>query len=143
MTVGIEIFGDGVVGVVLTTSGGEIAGAEVMTGEGDAGTEVMTGEGDAGTEAVTGEGEIAGMEVVTGEGDAGMEVVEILRVQAVNAIDPIPIINLKYFTLNLNYINKIRDLLGATYAPGILRMVACAKSSLTVNCQLSTVNSQQ
>jgi len=68
-----------VVGVVLTTGGGEIAGAE----------------------AITGEGEIAGMEVMTGEGDAGMEVVEILRLQAVKAIEPIPINNLKYFTLNL------------------------------------------
>ena len=90
MTVGIETFGDGVVRVVLTTGGGEIAGAEVITGEGDAGAEAMTGEG-----------EIAGTEAMTGVGDAGMEVVEIVRVQAVNAIDPIPIINLKYFTLNL------------------------------------------
>ncbi len=113
MTFGIGTFGDGVVGVVLTTGGGEIAGAEAMTGEGDAGMEAITGEGeiagaeviagegDAGMEAMTGEGEIAGAEVTAGEGDAGMKVVEILRVQAVNAIDPIPTINLKYFTLNL------------------------------------------
>ena len=49
----------------------------------------------------TGGGEITGTEATNGEGDGGMEVVEILRVQAVNAIDPILIINLKYFTLNL------------------------------------------
>jgi hypothetical protein len=31
----------------------------------------------------------------------GVEVVGVVRVQAVNAIDPSPISNLKYFTLNL------------------------------------------
>jgi hypothetical protein len=32
----------------------------------------------------------------------GTEVVGVLRVQAVSAIDPSPISNLKYFTINLN-----------------------------------------
>ena len=45
--------------------------------------------------------EIGGANVATGNGViGGIDAVGIVRVQAVRTIDPSPIINLKYFTLN-------------------------------------------
>jgi hypothetical protein len=54
---------------------------------------------------MAGEEEMVGTGVTTGDGEAaGTEAVGIVRVQAVTAIDPIPISNLKYLTFNLiNY----------------------------------------
>ncbi|AFY93350.1 hypothetical protein Cha6605_2272 [Chamaesiphon minutus PCC 6605] len=53
--------------------------------------------------AVTpGEVETVGVGVITGAGDCGTDDVGRVRVQAVNAIVPIPISNLKYLTLDLN-----------------------------------------
>ena len=49
----------------------------------------------------TGAAEIVGGELITGEGEAaGTDDVGIVRVQADREIVPIPISNLKYFTLN-------------------------------------------
>ena len=54
---------------------------------------------------MAGEEEIVGTGVTTGDGETtGTDVVGIVCVQAVTAIDPIPISNLKYLTFNLiNY----------------------------------------
>lgn len=81
----------------IAAVGEEAAGAGVITGVGeiiDVG--LITGETE------TGVGEIIGVGLITGEGDGGTEDVGIVRVQAVKAIVPIPISNLKYLTLDLN-----------------------------------------
>ena len=88
-TLGI-IAGGGTIGVALAPiDEGEIVGAGVITDEGE-----IVGAG-----VITDEGEIVGAEVITDWGErSGVDVG--IRVQAVRAIEPIPINNLKYFTLN-------------------------------------------
>jgi hypothetical protein len=88
-TLGI-IAGGGTIGVALAPiDEGEIVGAGVITDEGEiVGAGVIT-DGD----------KIVGAEVITDWGErSGVDVG--IRVQAVRAIEPIPINNLKYFTLN-------------------------------------------
>jgi hypothetical protein len=65
------------------------------------------GEEGVGAALRAGDGEIieletVGLGVITGVGDCDTDDVGRVRVQAVNAIEPIPISNLKYLTLDLN-----------------------------------------
>ena len=88
-TLGI-IAGGGTIGVALAPiDEGEIVGAGVITDEGEIVGAGVIADGD----------KIVGAEVITDWGErSGVDVG--IRVQAVRAIEPIPINNLKYFTLN-------------------------------------------
>ena len=100
-TLGI-IAGGGTIGVALAPiDEGEIVGAGVITDEGEiVGAGVITDEGEiVGAGVITDGDKIVGAEVITDWGErSGVDVG--IRVQAVRAIEPIPINNLKYFTLN-------------------------------------------
>jgi hypothetical protein len=80
------------------TTEGIAAVGEVAIGEG-----IIPGVGEIiGVGVRSGEVESVGEGVITGDGDGGTDDVGIVRVQAVKAIVPIPINNLKYLTLDLN-----------------------------------------
>ncbi len=88
-TLGI-IAGGGTIGVALAPiDEGKIVGDGVMTDWGE-----IVGAG-----VITDWGEIVGAGGMTDWGESGVDAG--IRVQAVRAIEPIPINNLKYFTLNL------------------------------------------